>query len=302
MLTRQGKQNVQINFDEEKGTKQKMSDELVLELAEIGARIEEHYKKPMDIEWALEKDKLFIVQARPITTLEKKGNLGTVESNSKILLKGLAASPGVISGKVKVVPEIEDIEKVKTGDILVTKMTNPDMVVSMQKSAAIVTDDGGLTAHAAIVSREMGIPCVVGTQTATKTIKTGDLITVDCSQGETGRVYDGQIDFEIKKTDISNLEKTKTKILMNCGEPSNAFNLSFIPNDGVGLARGEFIIANSIKIHRNRNAEFFSHKQQKIFVKYEENFLLQFFFFCFNRDFFRKNSVKFKLESETNQN
>ena len=137
---------------------------------------------------------------------------------------------------------------------------------------------------------------------ATKLIKSGQEITIDCSEGEVGKVYDGIIPFTIKKTDISNIPDTKTKILMNVGEPSNAFNLSFIPNDGVGLARGEFIIANSIKIHRNRNAEFFSHKQQKIFVKYEENFLLQFFFFCFNRDFFRKNSVKFKLESETNQN
>ncbi len=212
MLTRQGKQNVRVDFAEDKGTQQKMSDDLVIDLADIGNRIEEHYKKPMDIEWALEKGKLYIVQARPITTLEKKGNEGTVESDAKVLLKGLAASPGVISGKVKVVPEIEDIDKVKTGDILVTKMTSPSWVPVMKKASGIITDEGGRTCHAAIVSRELGIPCVVGTSTATKELKDGQEVTVD---GSNGLIYEGKVSINVTKketkvledNEIDNLEK-----------------------------------------------------------------------------------------------
>ena len=134
---------------------------------------------------------------------------------------------------------------------MVTKATDPDWVPAMKLASAIVTDQGGRTCHAAIVGRELGVPVIVGSETGTKVIKSGQEVTIDCSQGEDGKVYEGIIPFEIKKTDISNIAETKTKILMNVGEPSNAFNLSFIPNDGVGLAREEFIIINSIKVHPN---------------------------------------------------
>ena len=155
------------------------------------------------------------------------------------------------SGKANKILSVKDISQFRKGEVLVTTATDPDWVPAMKLAAAIVTDSGGRTAHAAIVSRELGIPCIVGTGNATRVIKSGQELTTDCSQGEVGTVYEGIIPFEIKKTDISNVAKTKTKILMNVGEPSNAFNLSFIPNDGVGLAREEFIIANEIKIHPN---------------------------------------------------
>ena len=155
------------------------------------------------------------------------------------------------SGKTNKILSAKDIEKFKKGEVLVTVATDPDWVPAMKLASAIVTDSGGRTCHAAIVGRELGVPVIVGTGNGTKNIKAGQEVTIDCSQGEDGKVYEGIIPFEIKKTDISNIANTKTKILMNVGEPSNAFNLSFIPNDGVGLAREEFIIINSVKVHPN---------------------------------------------------
>jgi pyruvate,water dikinase len=222
----------------------------------------------MDMEWAKDgrDGKLYIVQARP-ETIQSKKNLKVLENyildkslrrsptgepkNPKVLVSGMSVGSKIGSGKANKIMSAKDIGKFKKGEILVTGMTDPDWVPAMKLASAIVTDEGGRTAHAAIVSRELGIPCIVGTDKATKIIKTGQDITIDCSNGEEGKVYAGIIPFEIKKTDISNIAETKTKILMNVGEPSNAFNLSFIPNDGVGLAREEFIIANAIKIHPN---------------------------------------------------
>ncbi|MFA5947754.1 MAG: phosphoenolpyruvate synthase [Candidatus Gracilibacteria bacterium] len=244
-----------------------LNNEEILTFAKWAMIIEEHYKKSMDMEWAKDgrDGKLYIVQARPETVQSRK-NLKVLEnyvlqseaasakasaSRRKIVAEGMSVGSKIGSGKANKIMDAKNIADFKKGEILVTGMTDPDWVPAMKLASAIITDAGGRTAHAAIVSRELGIPCIVGAGNATKVIKTGTEVTVDCSQGEEGKVYEGIIPFEIKKTDISNIEKTKTKILMNVGEPSNAFNLSFIPNDGVGLAREEFIIVNSIKAHPN---------------------------------------------------
>ena len=236
-----------------------ISDEDVLSLARWSILIEDHYKKSMDMEFAKDgvTGELFIVQARPETVQSKK-NLNILEeykldetAKKTLLAEGMSVGSKIGQGIAKVIMSVKDIEKFKEGEVLVTDMTDPDWVPAMKIAKAIVTNRGGRTCHAAIVGRELGVPTVVGTGNATKKIKTGQKITVSCAGGEDGRVYDGIIPFEIKKTDISSIAKTKTKILMNVGEPSNAYNLSFIPNDGVGLAREEFIIINSIKVHPN---------------------------------------------------
>jgi len=235
-------------------------DEEILQLARWSMLVEEHYQKPMDMEWAKDgvSGKLYIVQARP-ETVQSKRNLSVLENyklqitNHKlqILAKGMSVGSKIGSGKANKILSPKDINKFKRGEVLVTGMTDPDWVPAMKLASAIITDQGGRTAHAAIVSRELGIPCIVGAGNATKTVKTGQEITVDCSGGEEGFAYEGIIPFEIKKVDISKLAKPKTHIAMNLADPSQAFNLSFIPNDGVGLAREEFIIANTIKIHPN---------------------------------------------------
>ncbi|MDO8530098.1 MAG: phosphoenolpyruvate synthase [bacterium] len=238
-----------------------LSDEEILKLARWSMLVEEHYQKPMDMEWAKDgKDgKLYVVQARPETVQSKK-NVNVLEEyvlekhKSKemslhVVSQGMSVGSKIGSGKANRIMSAKEIGKFKKGEVLVTGMTDPDWVPAMKLASAIVTDQGGRTAHAAIVSRELGIPCLVGTGNATKRIKTGQEVTVDCSQGENGFVYEGLIPFAIKKTDISKLQKPRTKITMNLADPSQAFALSFVPNDGVGLAREEFIIANTIKIH-----------------------------------------------------
>ena len=235
-----------------------LNNEEILSLARWSMIIEEHYHKSMDMEWAKDgrDGKLYIVQARPETVTSRK-NLKVLENyvlNSKsvkVIAKGMSVGSKIGNGKVNKILSVKDIEKFEKGEVLVTKATDPDWVPAMKLASAIVTDSGGRTCHAAIVGRELGVPVIVGTGNGTKAIKSGQDVTIDCSQGEDGWVYEGIIPFEIKKTDISNIAPTKTKILMNVGEPSNAFNLSFIPNDGVGLAREEFIIINSIKVHPN---------------------------------------------------
>ncbi len=237
-----------------------LTDDEILNLARWSLIVEEHYKKSMDMEWAKDgKDgKLYIVQARPETVQSRK-NLKVLEEyqlkigskKPKVVVSGMSVGSKIGSGKANKIKSAKDIGKFQKGEVLVTKVTDPDWVPAMKLASAIVTDSGGRTCHAAIVGRELGVPVIVGSDQGTKIIKQGQPITVDCSQGEEGKVYDGIVPFEVKKTDISNIASTKTKILMNVGEPSNAFNLSFIPNDGVGLAREEFIIANEIKIHPN---------------------------------------------------
>lgn len=228
----------------------------ILELARWAVLIEKHYGLPMDIEWA--KDgitrKLFIVQARPETVHAPKEIKSYTqyllkEKGAKLLLEGEAIGSKIASGRVRIIPGISQIEKFKTGEILVTRMTDPDWTSIMKGAKAIITEEGGRTCHAAIVSRELGIPCIVGAKDAVKILKTGQFLTVDCSGGQKGRVLEGQLRFEIKKYNLKKIPKTKTKIMINTSHPDTAFQNSFLPTSGVGLAREEFIIASQIKIH-----------------------------------------------------
>jgi pyruvate, water dikinase len=211
MLTREQGQNMQINLGESKGQLQKLDDSKIIELATIGSKIQEHYKKPMDIEWAMEGNKLYIVQARPITTLSldeenkedqeqaKEEMEQLKQEGHEVLLDGLPASPGVISGQVKIAQSIDDIIKVNKGDILVTKMTSPSWVPVMKRASGIITNEGGRTCHAAIVSRELGIPCVVGTASATTDLHDGQVVTID---GYNGKVYPGEIKLVVKEDKV----------------------------------------------------------------------------------------------------
>ncbi len=235
--------------------KQSITDEQVLQLADWGVIIEKHYKRPMDIEWALDGQdgQLYIVQARPETVQSQK-DVNIIEEyklkeSGDILVEGQSVGWKIGKGVVNKILNVDGIKKFKKGEVLVTTMTDPDWEPIMKIASAIVTNKGGRTCHAAIVSRELGIPCIVGTNIATKKLKSGNKVTVSCAEGEKGRVYKGELDFEIKKTKIDNLGKPKTKVMMHIGDPSLAFSSSFIPNDGVGLARLEFIINNTIKIH-----------------------------------------------------
>jgi pyruvate, water dikinase len=232
-----------------------LSDKEVLKLANWGSLIEDHYKKPMDIEWAKDgrSGAMFIVQARPETVQSQK-DVNVLEEyklleRGKVLCAGSAVGNKIGQGSANVIKDVAKIANFKKGEVLVTEMTDPDWEPIMKIASAIVTNSGGRTSHAAIVSRELGIPCIVGTTNATKAIKDGKTVTVSCAEGEVGQIFEGELKFEIKRTNLEKIKKTKTKIMMNVGNPDQAFELSFIPNDGVGLAREEFIITEYIKIH-----------------------------------------------------
>ncbi len=237
-----------------------ITDEEVLKLAKWACVIEDHYSreaghhKPMDMEWAKDgiSGELYIVQARPETVQSRK-DLSVLEEyhlleKGKLLAQGAPVGAKMASGRASVIMNATQIKKFKEGDILVTDMTDPDWVPVMKIASAIVTNRGGRTCHAAIISRELGIPCVVGTNTATQKIPDGKRITVAC-EGENGNVYEGELKFHVKKTSLKDIKRPKTKIMMNLGNPDMAFESSFIPNDGVGLARLEFIINDYIKVH-----------------------------------------------------
>ncbi len=233
-----------------------LSEKEILTLANWSAKIEDHYKRPMDIEWAKDgkTKELFIVQARPETihagkksTVFKEYVLKT--KNPRILLEGIAVGEKIASGKVRVIKSIKKISEFKAGEILVTTITDPDWEPIMKKASAIITDLGGRTSHAAIVSRELGVSCIVGSQKATSVLKTGKEVTVDCSSGEVGKVYQGSVKWEEKVYKLKSIPKTRTKVMLNVGTPEMAFRNSFLPHQGVGLAREEFIIASKIKAH-----------------------------------------------------
>ncbi|MBW6442274.1 phosphoenolpyruvate synthase [Patescibacteria group bacterium] len=239
-----GKEEI-VELKEEKSKQQALTDYEIKILAEIALKLEEHYQKPQDIEFAIEGGKIFIVQTRPITTIEKRMEVGLEkEIEGEVILKGLAASPGIASGNVRIIGEMEDLKKIIEGDILVTKMTNPDMVVTMKKCSAIVTDEGGLTAHASIVSREMGIPAIVGTEKATSILQDGEIITVN---GFDGKIYRGKVSENVQKEikPVTVTTRTKLKVLVDL--PSFAERASKTNLKGVGLARLEGIIAESGK-------------------------------------------------------
>ena len=229
---------------EDKANAQVLKNHEIRRLADFAVKLEEHYKKPQDIEFAIEGEELMIVQTRPITTIESRTEKSTTLIDKEPFLTGLAASPGIASGKVKVVNKMEDLSKVTKGDILVTQMTNPDMVVTMQKCSAIVTDEGGQTAHAAIVSREMGIPCIVGTDVATEKLTDDEVITVD---GFTGKVYKGKVAEDTTKEVLPVEAETKTKIKVIVDLPTFAERASKTGIKKVGLTRIEGIIAESGK-------------------------------------------------------
>ncbi len=297
---RSGK-TVQVDLDPDLQNVQKLSDENIKRTVEIGIKIEEFYDEPMDVEWCLEDNEIYIVQARPVTTIKKETGLEkakktkakdsakegkkvpeevltmaadseiqeTVEG-SKILTKGLSASPGIAIGKVVIVLDIEELDKVKERDILVTTMTTPDMVPAMQRAAGIVTNEGGTTCHAAIVSRELGIPCIVGTTNATEVMKEGMTVTVDA---KVGVVYEGiRKDAKSAGAAVSvgagtvaggvegsglglgltaGVPVTGTKVLVNLGVPDAAEKYSTLPVQGIGLMREEFIVGTYVKIHPN---------------------------------------------------
>ncbi len=225
-----------------------LSDAQVKKLAEYGIRLEKHYGHPQDIEWAVDRrtNKIMILQSRPETVWSMKKGKAEEEIKGKVLLKGLAASPGIGAGKVRIVKSVKDVGKVRKGDVLVAWMTSPDMVPAMRKASAIVTDSGGVTSHAAIVSRELGIPCVVGTGNATKKLKEGQLVTVD---GGKGIVLEGIVHVKEKEKKITNVPRTRTKVYVNLGVPEIAKEIAKKPCDGVGLMREEFILATYVKEH-----------------------------------------------------
>jgi len=230
-----------------------LSDEEILKLARWATLIEEYYKSPQDIEWAKDgkTGQLFIVQSRPETVHAQKKIQAyeeyEIKTKASPILRGIAVGDKIASGRVKIIGNVSQISQFKKGEVLVTRMTDPDWVPAMRKASAIITDEGGRTCHAAIVSRELGIPAVVGTEKATQLLKNNQLVTVDCTIK--GRIFPGAIRYNVKKYDLKEIPKIKTKIMLNIGNPDIAFRTSFLPHQGVGLAREEFIIAEKIKIH-----------------------------------------------------
>ena len=250
--------NIKVDLTPEEQAQQKITDADIIFLAEMGKRLEDHYQFPQDVEWAKEKGEIFIVQTRPVTTIREVTEI-TPEITAPVLLSGSPASPGIASGPVKIVPDPSQIDKVLEGDILVAAMTTPDFVPAMKRAAAILTDRGGRTAHAAIVSRELGIPCIVGSEKAMTTLKDGQVITVD---GGKGKVYEGKIEIVVKSQERARGEiKTKTKLLVNLAQPDLVERVATRDVDGIGLLRAEFMVAEigehpSYMIEQGRSNEF----------------------------------------------
>jgi pyruvate,water dikinase len=253
-----------------------ITDNEILKLAKWATIIEKHYNKAMDMEWAKDgkTGKLFIVQARPETVQSQKDANSLEEyvlkGKGKVLVYGSSVGAKIGAGPVRVIKNVSGIHSFKKGEVLVTEMTDPDWEPIMKIASAIVTEKGGRTCHAAIISRELGIPCIVGTNDATKKLKTGDKVTVSCAEGENGYVHNGILKYSINKHDLKSIPNTKTKIMMNIGNPESAFEQSFIPNQGVGLAREEFIINSHIKIHPRALLEFDKLKDKKVKKQIEE--------------------------------
>jgi pyruvate,water dikinase len=232
-----------------------LEDGEILQLARWACVIEDHYGQPMDIEWAKdgESDELFIVQARPETVQSRREASAlkayTIRKKGRKLLTGLAIGDAVVVGDVCVIESARDIRRFRDGAVLVTGTTDPDWVPIMKRAAAIVTDHGGRTSHAAIVSRELGLPAIVGTGEATRVLHDEQAVTVSCAEGDEGFVYEGSADYEVTDLDLGDVPKTHTKVMLNLANPAAAFRWWRLPADGVGLARMEFVINNQIKVH-----------------------------------------------------
>ncbi len=258
-MVRSGEGNIQRKVPKSRQSKRKLTDEQAQEVAKLGKKLQQHYFFPQDSEWAIENGKLFVVQTRPITTVDATNDKNEETKaqakpiSGKLILEGEPASPGVVTGIVNILKSAKEINKIKRGDILVTDMTTPDFVPAMKRAVAIVTNKGGQTSHAAIVSRELGVPCVVGTKTATTTLKQGRVITVD---GASGKVYAS--DLKPSSVNFAPVEhnfhtndpivKTATKVYVNLGEPELAEEVAKRNVDGVGLLRAEFMMAG-IGVH-----------------------------------------------------
>ncbi len=243
-----------LETEAEKRHRFSLRDEQVMELARYALIIEDHYQRPMDIEWGLDglDGKLYILQARPETVKSRQQGKQTryqLKSTSEILASGRAIGQKVGAGMVRIVRDASEMDRIGAGEVLVTDMTDPNWEPIMKRAAAIVTNRGGRTCHAAIIARELGIPAVVGCGNATEQLSDGALVTVSCAQGDTGFIYDGLLETEITELDSGELPPIPTKLMMNVGNPQLAFDFAQLPNEGVGLARLEFIINNDIGIH-----------------------------------------------------
>jgi pyruvate,water dikinase len=232
-----------------------LEDDEVLKLARWACVIEKHFKKPMDMEWAKDGDtgELFVVQARPETVQSQLGATAfrtyRLKEKGKRLLTGLSIGQAIASGPVRVIDSPDHAGGFQDGDILVPRMTDTDWVPVMRRAAGIITETGGRTCHAAIVSRELGVPAVVGTEDATHELKDGQVVTLSCAEGDEGHVYDGKLDYDETEVDLEHMPETRTQILMNIASPAASFRWWRLPCKGIGLARMEFIINNIIKIH-----------------------------------------------------
>jgi len=252
--TQAGLSTITTDVDEKDSNKFCISDEDIIELAKYAITIESHYKCPMDIEWGKNgiDGKIYILQARPETVKSQSKNVIEIfklKEAGKAIVAGRAVTQKIGIGPVRIVNDPADMHLVEPGDVLVTDMTDPNWEPVMKRASALVTNRGGRTCHAAIIARELGIPAIVGSVNATELLKDGDLVTVCCSEGETGIVYQGELEYEVETKDDGQLSKPPVKIMMNIGSPDMAFTFAQIPNHGVGLARLEFVINNMIGIH-----------------------------------------------------
>jgi pyruvate,water dikinase len=238
-----------------------ITDAEVMELAKQAMQIEQHYGRPMDIEWAKDgtDGKLYVVQARPETVQSRSGNIierYMLREKGPVLTSGRSIGSRIGAGTARIVESIADMNRVQPGDVLITDMTDPDWEPIMKRAAAIVTNRGGRTCHAAIIARELGVPAVVGCNNATEVVKEGQQVTVSCAEGDTGYIYDGNLAFDYKTIELTAMPEIPVKIMMNVGNPDRAFAFSATPNAGIGLARLEFIINNMIGIHPKALLEF----------------------------------------------
>ena len=250
-----------VDVDESERALFSINDAEITELAKIAVTIEQHYGRPMDIEWAKdgENGKLYIVQARPETVQSRSGQIierYQLKQQSDVLVSGRAVGNRIGQGQAKVINDLSQMDQIETGDVLVTDMTDPDWEPIMKKAAAIVTNRGGRTCHAAIIARELGIPALVGTGSCTEDIPHHSDVTVTCAEGDTGYAYSGLLEFDYQQHELSKMPKIPVKVSMNVGNPERAFSFSRLPHSGIGLARLEFIISNSIGIHPRALLEF----------------------------------------------